>query len=158
MIDRNIYKVIKISYAQAKPWILKKHYAHRVPVIQYSFGLFKYKKLIGICTFGLSGNRYLNNYIELNRLIVEDGEKKNVTSILVSKSLKLLPKPNIIISYADPNQGHVGYIYQATNWIYTGLSASSIVWEKDGIEYHNKSVWEKFNTNKKSVIEKEGYI
>jgi len=34
-----------------------------------------------------------------------------------------LPKPTIVISYADTSQNHVGYIYQATNFIYLGLSA-----------------------------------
>ena len=32
-------------------------------------------------------------------------------------------KPNIqaLISYADPNEGHPGIIYQATNWLYQGF-------------------------------------
>ena len=34
-----------------------------------------------------------------------------------------MPKPTIIVSYADTAQKHVGYIYQATNFIYTGLSS-----------------------------------
>lgn len=29
----------------------------------------------------------------------------------------------LIVSYADTSHNHHGYIYQATNWIYTGLSA-----------------------------------
>jgi hypothetical protein len=29
----------------------------------------------------------------------------------------------ILLSYADGEQNHVGYVYQATNWIYCGLSA-----------------------------------
>lgn len=28
----------------------------------------------------------------------------------------------ILISYADTDMNHIGYIYQATNWIYTGLT------------------------------------
>ena len=41
---------------------------------------------------------------------------------VVSNSFKLLPKPLIVVSYADSNQNHNGYVYQATNFIYTGLS------------------------------------
>ena len=37
--------------------------------------------------------------------------------------MKLLPPPKIIVSYADTKVGHVGYVYQATNFLYTGLSA-----------------------------------
>ena len=60
---------------------------------------------------------------ELNRLCVNDNLPKNSLSRFVSLSMKLLPKPMILVSYADTAQGHIGYIYQATNWIYTGLSA-----------------------------------
>ena len=45
----------------------------------------------------------------------------------VSKCLKLLPRPMIIVSYSDTRQGHNGYIYQATNWIYTGLPKKQVV-------------------------------
>jgi len=36
----------------------------------------------------------------------------------------MLPKPSIVVSYADTGQGHVGFVYQATNFVYTGLSAA----------------------------------
>ena len=35
----------------------------------------------------------------------------------------MIPKPMVVVSYADTSQNHHGYIYQATNFIYTGLSA-----------------------------------
>jgi hypothetical protein len=28
----------------------------------------------------------------------------------------------ILVSYADTRQGHMGIVYQATNWIYTGMT------------------------------------
>ena len=61
-----------------------------------------------------------DNYLDLNRLCVNEGLKKNVLSFFVSQCLKILKKNVVIVSYADPNNGHNGYIYQATNWIYTG--------------------------------------
>ena len=36
----------------------------------------------------------------------------------------MLPRPSVVVSYADTGQGHVGFVYQATNFIYTGLSAA----------------------------------
>ena len=42
--------------------------------------------------------------------------------------MKLLPKPVCIVSYADGNNGHHGYIYQATNWIYTGVTSSEKIY------------------------------
>ncbi len=127
------YIVESIKSQETYDWLLCKHYAKRIPSISYAFGLYKNKILKGVCTFGFPPNYNYNNgkcvfntyeclTLELNRLVVNDGLKKNTLSFFVSQSLKTLPKPNCIVSYADPNQGHSGYIYQATNWIYTGTS------------------------------------
>lgn len=35
---------------------------------------------------------------------------------------KDIPFVKIIVSYADPEQGHTGVIYKATNWTYIGKS------------------------------------
>lgn len=126
------YKVKSIDKFQTKEWLLYKHYAKRVPPIEYSFGLFNANMhLIGVCTFGPpprvmnNGESIFNNLsiktIELNRLCVQS-ELKNILSFFVSGCLKLLPKPICVVSYADDTFGHKGYIYQATNWIYTGLN------------------------------------
>ena len=48
--------------------------------------------------------------------------KKNEASYLVSKSLKMLPKPKIIVSYADTARNHIGYVYQASNFLFTGTT------------------------------------
>ena len=129
------YKVIsvqKISYDEAHPWILHKHYAKRIPNIQYAYGLFEDRVLVGVVTFGVSasntlcgglcGDEFKHQVLELNRLCVES-DIKNSASILVARSMKLLPTETIVVSYADTSMGHIGYVYQATNFIYTGLSA-----------------------------------
>jgi len=52
-----------------------------------------------------------------------------------------LPKPSVVVSYADTSQGHHGYIYQATNWIYTGLSAKFKDYAVRGLEHmHHSSI------------------
>lgn len=133
---KNQYKVHEISHHYTKEWIYKKHYAKRRCPVSYSFGLFDNKNiLVGVCTFGSSPNRQFNdgkcvfdNYsvktLELNRLVTNDNLDKNALSYFVSQCLNQLPKPTCIVSYADPNEGHYGYIYQATNWIYTGESSA----------------------------------
>ena len=56
-------------------------------------------------------------------------------------TLLLLPKPTIVVSYADTGQGHVGYVYQSTNFIYTGLSANRVDWAVKGLEHkHSKTL------------------
>jgi len=62
-----------------------------------------------------------SHVVELNRLCVEH-DSDNAASFLVGRAMRLLPRPMIVMSYADTAQGHIGYVYQATNWFYTGLS------------------------------------
>ncbi|RAL70115.1 hypothetical protein C1G86_1440 [Dehalococcoides mccartyi] len=31
-----------------------------------------------------------------------------------------------LVSYSDPSAGHLGIIYQATGWLYTGLSSAML--------------------------------
>lgn len=123
-----------------KAWILKKHYAHRMPSITFAYGAYINRKLLGICTFGtpaspslcvgICGPEYKSKVIELNRLCVED-DSGVITSEFVSRCLshvsqsggtRIHPTGYIVVSYADTAQGHIGKIYQATNWLYTGIT------------------------------------
>jgi hypothetical protein len=136
--------VSPVPAEQTHEWLLKKHYAHTVPSVSYAFGLYENNVLIGCVTYGvppssplklgIAGKQWADKVLELNRLVVNDDSPKNSASFLVGQSLRLLPKPSIVVSYADTNQGHVGYIYQATNFIYTGLSAKRTNWVIEGME------------------------
>lgn len=130
----NEYKIVALNQQEYKPWVLEKHYAKRLPSVSYAFGLVHIDKIVGVVTFGYPPNYSYNNgkcifntyeclTLELNRLVVNDHSIRNLPSYFVSNALKKLPKPCAIVSYADPNQNHVGYIYQATNWFYTGESS-----------------------------------
>lgn len=44
----------------------------------------------------------------------------------MSHSLKMLPNGTFVVSYADTAWTHVGYVYQACNFLYTGLSAKRL--------------------------------
>lgn len=150
-------RVIEIPQSQTKEWILKKHYAHRMPPISFSFGLYD-EGLVGVCTFGIPASRFedLQQPYELNRLCVNDGLPKNALSFFVSQCLKLFPKNNVIVSYADPNNGHHGYIYQATNWLYTGLSVAHDNWYINGQLLHEKTIFNQYGTNSVDQLRKMG--
>ena len=116
-------------------FILNKHYAQRKPSISYSYGLFIDGELEGILTIGkpasnslcegICGKEYKEYVYELNRLCVNEGLPQNTLSQFVSKVLKDLRDIKLIlVSYADEGANHHGYIYQATNWIYTGKTKS----------------------------------
>ena len=137
------FNVQIIPSQETYEWLLHKHYAHRIPSISYAYGLYNNGVLVGVCTFGtpasstlrtgVLGEEFIDRIIELNRLCV-DCDKKNITSWFVAQCLNSLPKPLCIVSYADTSQGHIGTIYQACNFIYTGLSAKRTDWKIKGME------------------------
>lgn len=128
---KKIYTVKSIKKELCKEWVLYKHYARRIPPMSYSFGLFDKNIMQGILTIGKPASKNLcigicgehnSKFVyELNRLCVNDNLEKNVLSYFVSQTLKILNNI-ILVSYADTSQNHNGYIYQATNWIYTGAT------------------------------------
>lgn len=149
------YQVKSIDTYLTKEWLLKKHYLKRIPSITFAFGLFKKEVLIGIMTFGnavpnqmklsICGENYMRYVYELNRLCVNDGHEKNILSFFISQVFKLLPKPLIIVSYADTENNHNGYVYQASNFIYTGLSHTQKDWKVKGKEHlHSRTLMDEF--------------
>jgi hypothetical protein len=141
-----LFLVKSINKNLVKEWCLKKHYAHRIPSISFAFGLFRNNILVGVCTYGMPPNYQEMiawkpyDLLELNRLVVDDNLEKNSLSFFVSKTITMLPIPKVLISYSDFRMGHYGYIYQATNWIYTGIGGEgqNIYIMKDGSERHQR--------------------
>lgn len=144
------FVVLRIKPEETYAWLKQIHYAKRVPSISFAFGLYVDGVLSGVVTFGTPSSSTLRNgvcgeengkyVLELNRLCF-DKFIKNGASYLVANSMKYLPKPSIVISYADTNQGHIGYIYQACNFIYTGLSAKRTDWKIKGMEHlHGQTI------------------
>jgi len=127
-------EVKRVTYEETKPFILGIHYARRMPCVQYAFGLFVDGDLCGIVTFGqpaspflckgIAGESNRHHVLELNRLVFLPGYNgNNNASYLVSHSLKMLPQRTFVVSYADwGGWNHVGYVYQATNFLYTGMT------------------------------------
>lgn len=139
------YSVSTINRESAKDWLLYKHYAKTIPQVQHYFGLFnKANVLEGVCAYGSPANNHNNNLgeykvLELVRLVVNDGLPKNTLSFFVSATFDLLEKPLVLISYADQGKNHCGYIYQATNWMYTGLGGGVDFYrDKSGKEIHSR--------------------
>ena len=124
-------QIKQISYDETKDLILNVHYAKRMPSISFAYGLFKDNEMIGIVTYGspaspflckgICGEKHKQNVIELNRLVLVNNEK-NEASYLIGNSLKMLPKPKIVVSYADTAHNHSGVVYQATNFLFTGTT------------------------------------
>ena len=169
MSIKNQYSVRSIQSAQAYEWFLNKHYLKRLPPMSYCFGLYdKDLFLVGVASYGRPaahgvvkgafGGKFMENFLELNRLIINDNLPKNILSFFLSNTLNLLPKPQAIVSYADTSQGHHGYIYQATNWIYTGLSDKRTEWRMKGNNKHSKTICEQYTLEERQKDKDKFYI
>lgn len=143
-----------IERAACEHFILNVHYAKRWPSISYAFGLFEDEELIGVVTYGtppssplrrgIAGDEYKSDILELNRLCLKYN-RKNEASQLIGGSFKLLPKNKIIVSFADTSMGHEGKVYQATNFLYCGLSAKRTDWKVRGKEHlHGQTIADEF--------------
>lgn len=171
------YYIAKIDRSDTEYFILNLHYAKKMPSISYAFGLFEKNNLVGVITYGnspsstlaksIAGEKNAAYILELNRLVLLNN-KKNEASILVSRSLKMLPKPQIIVSFADQEKGHYGYVYQATNFLYTGDTGyTKVLIDKDGNDFHYRNIGhlqknnslnvdlEKVRTNEENINKKE---
>ena len=135
--DKSLYEVRLIDNKESYPFLLEIHYARRIPSISYCYGLFREEDLVGVVCYGtpsspslrrgVAGDENKQDVLELNRLCLRDNIF-NEASFLVGASLKMLPKGKIIVSFADISQGHNGYVYQACNFLYCGLSAKRTDW------------------------------
>jgi len=134
----------QISNDEATELIVKYHYLHRKCPISLAYGIKVGEETKGVLTVGklnsysacvgVTGGTLMDvkldkgrwrDVFELNRLWVSDDLPPNTESRFIGWVLRELKRdyPNLILlSYADGEQNHVGYVYQATNWIYTGLS------------------------------------
>lgn len=149
-----MYEVKPISRKDCAPFILSIHYAKRWPSITYAFGLFKATELVGCVTYGtppsaplrsgVAGAENAGRVLELNRLVLRDNGT-NEASMLVGRSLRLLPRGMIVVSFADKEQKHNGCVYRASNFFYCGLSAKRTDWKLRGKEHlHGQTVADEF--------------
>ena len=122
----------RIDYKTAVDFLLPRHYSGRIPSISYAYGWYCENELKAVCTFGKSaspkpcegvcGKRWSKYVLELNRLCRVDDWHEPLSKF-VSWCLRQLAKINVIvISYSDTAMNHHGYIYQACNFIYTGIT------------------------------------
>jgi len=122
---------------EIKDFVKKYHYSHSTIGVSsvYCFKLIYKNEIIGAMIYGWISmptvwKKYVGNkhdIIELRRLCCIDDTPKNTESYFISKTIKwLLLNSNIkkIISYADPEYGHNGVIYKASNFKHIGMTNS----------------------------------
>lgn len=119
----------KAALYACKRW----HYSKRIPVFKLlKIGVWENNIFIGVIIFGVGASATLHRQFDLRReevcelVRVALNSHKTPVSRMMSIALRFLKNNatniKVVVSFADPLQGHYGGIYQATNWVYTGKS------------------------------------
>lgn len=133
------------SYA-CKNW----HYSKCLPVGKLvKIGAWENGKFVGVVLFGRGANKSLGAPYGLTQIesceLVRIALTKHSTPVsrIMSLALKFLKKANdsirLVVSFADTEQGHHGGIYQATNWVYDGLTLSADEYIYNGKRWHGRA-------------------
>jgi len=149
-----------IAVLLARKLVESHHYLHSLPGgTCLAFGVFLDQRLLGALILGVGPkNAYAlvagaapNDCLVLTRLWLSDELPRNSESRLlgiVLRSLRKHTQVKFLVSYADPAQGHVGTIYQAANWTYTGLSEAVPLYDiGDGKARHSRSLSHAYGTH-----------
>src|ERR671919_1526863 len=162
-------KVKPVPLVIARRLIEREHYLHSLPGgTRLAFGVFITGSLLGAMTFGVGPtNAYLlaegvkpDECLTLTRLWLSDALPRNSESRvlgIVLRNLKHHTRLKFLVSYADPGQGHLGTIYQASGWLYTGLSEAMPLYDVgDGKLRHSRSLSHAYGTHSVQHFAKHG--
>jgi len=150
---------------EIKSFVVEHHYSHRFPCgTDYPFKIEQDGRLVGACTFGVgSGNKFgvvalpdeipePGNYRELTRLVLLDEVPRFSETKFVAWCLRWLNKHTelvAVVSFADPEAGHLGTIYRAGNWILIGKPVAHCAkLYVDGVEIHPRTANARYGTSK----------
>ena len=132
------WSIREVPARLAQSIVVQKHYLHRKAPCSVAFGLIAPNgEVAGVVIYGtpssaplrsgIAGPEFSGDVVELTRLWIDDSAPRNGESYLIGNTVQKAGK-RIVVSFADTEQGHIGAIYQATNWLYTGLSAKRTSW------------------------------
>jgi hypothetical protein len=146
------------DYKAAKWAVEHWHYSHSMPAGKtVKCGVWEDSKFIGVVVFSRGATNAIGNpyglknteCCELTRIALNN-HQASVTKI-VSIAIRLLKIRNVglrlIVSFADPEQGHLGAIYQAGNWMYLGMTNSADEYLIHGKRLHGRSMRSLYGTH-----------
>jgi len=155
-MDKAGLKIDWATHKAAKYACENWHYSKTMPVNKtVKMGVWEYGIYKGCVVYscGSAGVRSINKtygikkgcVVELARVALRDHIFP--VSKIVALTLKILKRTQenirLVVSYADPQQDHVGVIYQSMNWIYIGRSSKDFVFiDTIGKRWHSRSVSE----------------
>lgn len=145
------FEIKEVSKETALEMIQRFHYSNTLPKLNKHFiGFHLGGELVGIVTLGW-GTRPLHtiqklfpsleskDYFEIGRMCMAEEMPRNSESQMLSQLVKWLkvnkPEIKVLFTWADGMLGKVGYVYQASNFLYAGHVGGEF-YLKDGIKIH----------------------
>lgn len=140
------------------------HSSGNLPPVKNNYlGVWEHGDFVGAIVYGRSaGGALFDRFgltqaegVELVRVALRNSHEAPVTRCLsISRKLLLEKNPGLrlLVSFADPNQGHEGEIYQADNWVYLGRSTPSTYIKVNGQLFHGRTLGMRYPTTKLSWI------
>lgn len=110
------------------------HYSRVMPTGKLvKYGVWEDDQFVGAVLFGRGASPHLGTALNLDATEVCElvrvaltNSHQSPTTMIVARAMNLLAASNpglrLVVSFADPKEGHHGGIYQAGNWTYTGMS------------------------------------
>lgn len=143
------------SHEAARYACTRWHYSKRMPKSKLAkLGVWEDGRYVGAVIFGVGATADLVKSYGLTQTegceLVRVALRNHVKSVsrVISIALRILkiefPRLRLIVSFADPEAGHHGGIYQAGGWVYTGRSSSSDEYIIGGRRYQGRSFRNKF--------------
>ena len=149
------YDIREISKDKALEMVQTYHYSRTLPHHNKHFvGFHLHNELVGVVTLGwgtrplhtiqkLFPNLTTSDYYEIGRMCMTDKMPRNSESQMLSQLIKWikanLPQVKVLFTWADGMLGKVGYVYQASNFIYAGKVGGEM-YLKDGYKIHVRQV------------------
>ena len=147
------YVVAPCDRDDIKDFVETHHYSKNINgvISDYCFSLTHGDALVGAIIYGRMAmasqwkkyGKEVTDVIELRRLVCVDDTPKNTESYFISRTIKWLRDNThirVIVSYADPEYGHTGVVYRASNFRLHGKSAAGKVILLGGKKYHDKTI------------------
>jgi hypothetical protein len=132
-----------VDHAAAKHAVERWHYSRTLPVGRaVMVGVWEAGKYIGVVIFSWGSNKDLGTPYglqthECSELVrVALSKHKTQVSRIMAVAVRMLratsPGVRLLVSFADPVQGHHGGIYQAMGWLFAGQTSPGTEWRLGG--------------------------
>ena len=134
------YCISPISHNDARPFIERWHYSHRMPTGKnICYGLRRAGLLYAVIVYGIGVNPYqarflgVENVIEIKRMCRREPKEKYELSRFIRITARMARREfsfDAVVAFADPEHGHEGTVYRAAGFTHEGMTNAE--WHLEG--------------------------